>query len=141
MTASAPRRSRSAYHRISASPTRWAASSASTSSQEPGKRTTPNFISAAGSSQLDLVVLDEGVRQQLLAHLVELGDVLHVELHQAPDVDVTHALEAQRRQRPLHGLALRVEDPRLRPDQDARPHSVAPVRSSQAENGSPARRS
>src|SRR3954449_6102832 len=49
MTASAPRRSWSAYHRSSASPTRWAASSASTSSQEPGKRTTPNFMTGSRS--------------------------------------------------------------------------------------------
>src|SRR3954453_15567334 len=128
MTASAPRRSRSAYHRISASPTRWAASSASTSSHEPGKRTTPNLKGLppqgiqpcvligttgirpveTGLLQLDLVVLDQRVRQQLLAHLVELGYVLHVQLHEAPDVDMTHALEAQGGKRPLDGLALRV---------------------------------
>ena len=61
--------------------------------------------------------------------------------HEPADVHMTDALEAQGRQRPLDGLALRVEDPRLRPDQDPRPHSPAPVRSSQAENGSPANRS
>src|SRR3954471_11726088 len=44
MTASTPRRSWSAYQSSSASPTRCAAWSASTSSQEPGKRTTPNFM-------------------------------------------------------------------------------------------------
>src|SRR5256714_6525693 len=43
MTASTPRRSRSECQRSTASPTRRAASWASTSSQEPGNRTTPNF--------------------------------------------------------------------------------------------------
>ena len=85
---------------------------------------------------LDLVVLDQRVGQQLLAHLRQARRVLHVELHQPPDVDVAHALEAERRQRPLDGLALRVEDPGLGADQDPRPHGA--TRSSQAENGSPA---
>src|SRR3954453_3277622 len=44
MTASTLRRSWSAYQSSSASPTRCAAWSASTSSHEPGKRTTPNFM-------------------------------------------------------------------------------------------------
>ena len=54
-------------------------------------------------------------------------------------MDVLHALEAERRQRPLHRDALRIEDPRLRADEDARPHGA--VRSSQAENDSPVMRS
>ena len=44
-------------------------------------------------------------------------------------------VEPERGERPLDGLALRVEDPGLRPDQDPRPHAT---RSSHAENGSPA---
>src|SRR5437588_2216731 len=44
MTASTPCRSRSPCHSSTPSPTRSAASRASTSSQEPGKRTTPTFI-------------------------------------------------------------------------------------------------
>ena len=83
----------------------------------------------------DLVVLDERVGEQLLAHRRELRRVLDVELDQPPDVDVADAAEPERRQRPLDGLALRVEDPGLGPDQDPRPHAT---RSSQAENGSPA---
>ena len=110
-----------------------AAFSASTSSQEPGNWMTPNFTSGAE----DLVVLDERVRQQLLAHRRQLRGVLHVELDQPADVHVAHALEAERRQRALDGLALRVEDPGLGPDQHPRPHA-APTRSSKAANGSPA---
>ena len=53
-------------------------------------------------------------------------------------MDVAHALEPERRQRALDRLALRIEDAGLRADQDARPHSAAPTRSSHAENGSPA---
>ena len=59
-----------------------------------------------------------------------------VELDQPADVHVAHPREAERRQRPLHRLPLRVEDPRLGPDQHAGSHGA--VRSSQAENGSPA---
>ena len=132
MIASAPRRSASACQSSSASPTRRAAASASRSSHEPGNWTTPNFT-------LDLVVLDQRVRQQPLAHLADPRGVFDVELHQPPDVHVAHALEAQRGQGALDGLALRVEDPGLGPDQD--PHPQGAVRSSHAENGSPASRS
>ena len=93
---------------------------------------TPNFTSVPD----DLVVLDQRVRQQLLAHRRQLPGILDVELDEPPDVHVAHAVEPERRQRPLDRLALRVQDPRLRPDQDPRPH--ARVRSSQAANGSPA---
>ena len=51
-------------------------------------------------------------------------------------MDVADPAEAERRQRALDGLALGIEDPGLGPDQHARPHGA--VRSSQAENGSPA---
>ena len=46
--------------------------------------------------------------------------VLGLELDHAPDPHVLDPLEAERRQRPLDRLALRVEDPLLRPDQDPR---------------------
>src|SRR3954462_13134051 len=83
----------------------------------------------------DLVVLDQRVGQQLLAHRVELRLVLDVELHQPPDVDVLHTAEPERGQRALDRDALRVEDPLLRADEDPRPH--APVLASHASNGSP----
>ena len=67
----------------SASPKRRQASSASTSSQEPGKRTTPNLI-----ARHHLVVLDQRVGQQPLAHRRHLGRVLHVELDQPAHVHV-----------------------------------------------------
>src|SRR5437763_4378833 len=152
---------------MTASPTRSQASCASTSSQVPGKRRTPNFIWTAdnrrssASSGLalapprlrpcfldllgsrpsrsrgqDLVVLDQRVREQLLAHLRQPSRVVDVELDQAPDVHVRHALEAQRRQRPLDRLTLRVEDPGLRPHENAVARHGA-VRSSHASNDSP----
>jgi hypothetical protein len=42
-------------------------------------------------------------------------------------VDVLDALEAERRQRPLDRLALRVEDSLLGPDQDPRLQKLCPV--------------
>ena len=54
-------------------------------------------------------------------------------------MDVGDAVEAERGQRPLDGLALGIEDAGLRADEDARPHDA--VRSSQASNGSPRIRS
>ena len=84
----------------------------------------------------DLVVLDEGVGQERLAHLGKAVGLVHFELDQPSHPHVAHALEAERRKRALDGLALGVQDPLLRPDQDAEPQ-----RSSQAANGSPARRS
>ena len=68
--------------------------------------------------QLDLVGLDQRVREQLLAELGEPLGALGLKLDHAADPDVLDALEAERRQRPLDRLALRVEDALLRPDQD-----------------------
>ena len=67
---------------------------------------------------LDLEVLDQRVGEQLLAELGEPLGVLGLELDHAPDPHVLDALEAERRQRPLDRLALRVEDALLGPDQD-----------------------
>ena len=86
----------------------------------------------------DLVVLDQRVGQQRRTSR-RAGRVLDVELDEPADVDVAHALEAERRQRALDRDALRVEDPGLGPDEDPRPHGA--VRASHASNGSPARRS
>src|SRR3954463_877971 len=99
MTASTPRRSASACHSSSASPTRDAASSASTSSHVPGKRTTPNLTllrvavprlpvlsnPSRSSCGLYLVVLDQRVGEQPLAHLGQARRVLHVELDEPAD--------------------------------------------------------
>ena len=52
------------------------------------------------------------------------------------NVHVADPAEAERGQRALDRLALGIEDPGLGPDQHAGPHGA--VRSSQAENGSPA---
>ena len=73
------------------------------------------------SVDLDLEVLDQRVGEQLLAELREPLGVLRLELDHAADPHVLDALEAERRQRPLDRLALRVEDPLLGPDQDPRP--------------------
>src|SRR3954447_8497940 len=135
MIASAPCRSRSRCQISSASPTIRAASSASTSSQEPGNCSTPNL-----ADNLDLVVLDERIGQELLAQRLELPLLGDVQLDEAPDVYVLDALEAERRERPLDRDALRVEDARLGADQHARSHP-APVSASQSENDRPVMRS
>src|SRR3954471_17913410 len=102
---SAPCRSRSWCQSSSASPKRRHASRASTSSQLPGKRRTPNFTSRR-REQLDLVVLDERIGEQLVAHPLELRGILDVELDDPADVNVARAAEAERRQRALDRLAL-----------------------------------
>src|ERR1700712_2373191 len=132
MTASTPWRPASPCHSSCADALgmRSQARTASTSSHEPGKRMTPKRTSGGGFE--DLVILDQRVREQLLAHRRELAGVLDVELDEAADVDVGDALEAQRRQRPLDGHALRVEDPGLRPHEDARVHRHGATRASQA---------
>jgi hypothetical protein len=76
---------------------------------------------------LDLVVLDQGVGEQLLAELVEPLRALGLELDHPPDVDLPDPLESERRQRPLDRLALGVEDPLLGPDQDASLQKLSPV--------------
>ena len=90
--------------------------------------------------ELDLVVLDQRICEELLAHLLDIARVDHVELDHPPDVDVRHPLEAERGQCPLDCLSLWIEDARLGADQHARA-CHAPVRSNQAWNGSPAMRS
>jgi hypothetical protein len=76
--------------------------------------------------QFDLIALDQRVREQLLAHPLELGKRLRlviggdVDVDQAPDAGVAD-LEAEMAKRALDGLPLWVEDPRLRPNEDGRP--------------------
>ena len=84
----------------------------------------------------DLVVLDQRVGQQPLAHLGQPRGSSTSSSTSRPTCTLLTPAEAERRQRALDRLALRVEDPGLRPDQHARPHGA--VRSSQAANGSPA---
>jgi hypothetical protein len=62
--------------------------------------------------------------------------VVDVELDEPADVHVGHALEAERRQRLLDDLALRVEDALLGPHEHADARHQ-PVLCSQASNGSP----
>ena len=73
----------------------------------------------------DLVVLDERIGQQALAHRRQLPGILHFELDETADMHVAYAVEAERRERPLDDLPLRVEDAGLGPDEDARPHNGA----------------
>ena len=78
-----------------------------------------------------------------MAHVVELRRVVDVELDEPADVHVRGAAEAERREGAFDGLALRVEDPLLGPDQylGAGYSEAAPLRWSHAENGSPVMRS
>ena len=77
--------------------------------------------------ELDLVALDQGVREELLAHPLDLAAGLagvlrrHVEFDDAPDMGVAD-IEAEVAQRTLDRLPLRVENACLRSDQDGRPH-------------------
>src|SRR5207253_654233 len=89
---------------------------------------------------LDLIVLDQRVREQPFAHLRQLRRIVDIELDQATDVNVVNAVEAERRERPFDRLALRIEDALLRPDEDPGPHRT-PVRRRQLLNGSPTIRS
>src|SRR4051794_1687942 len=74
-------------------------------------------FAASSVQQSDFVVLDKRVGEQLLAHLADLGRVLHLELHEPPDAYVRGAAEAECRECALDRLALRVEDALLRPNQ------------------------
>jgi hypothetical protein len=92
-----------------------------------------------GIRPLNLEVLDQGIGEQALAHLRHTRGIVDVELDEPADVHVRDALEAERGKGSFDGLALRIQDPGLGPDQDPHPHAA--VRSSQAENGSSASRS
>src|SRR4029077_5815758 len=78
---------------------------------------------SAARAELDLVALDQGVREQLLAHPLDLSACLalvlggEVELDERSDVRSVDA-EAEVLQPSLDGLTLRVEDPALRTDED-----------------------
>src|SRR5215813_5798906 len=87
----------------------------------PGKTRTADFI----SEKLDPIILDYGIRQQLVGGSLErrfcLGlvragkfDVEHLTL-----TDTGDAIDAERFQRPFDGFALRIENPCLQSDGDA----------------------
>src|SRR5207244_1084701 len=77
--------------------------------------------------QLDLVGLDQGIREQLFAHALEIRAhllpvvVAKLEIDDAADTCGLNG-EAELLQRSLDGLSLRVEDPRLGADEHGCPH-------------------
>src|SRR3954452_6263086 len=118
MTASTSLRSWSACHSATGSPpARRTARAASTSSREPGKVMTPmrtGDLSVGGEVQFD--VLDDGVGQQRLGDLLQLGlvgravDLEHEVLALADAADTVVAQAAQCAE---HRLTLGVGDLRL----------------------------
>src|SRR3954454_13972620 len=79
------------------------------------------------SQRLALVVLDQRIGADVLEDLPELLRIVGLQLDHPPDVDVADALEAERRQRPLDRLALRVEDALLGADQHSCLQKLSPV--------------
>ena len=90
--------------------------------------------------ELDLVVLDSGLASSFSHISSSCAGSSTSSSTMRPTWTLRDAREAERRQRLLDGLALRVEDARLRADQHARAHQAA-ARSSQDWNGSPVIRS
>ena len=75
----------------------------------------------------DFVILDERVRQQPLAHALDLGACLiGIRRLELEIDDAAHPCladrEAELAERALDSLPLRVEDPLLRPDENGGPH-------------------
>ena len=84
-------------------------------------------VGHALAAERDLVALDQRVREELLAHALELRPRLVAVVGRELDVDEpadagVGDLEAEVAERALDRLALRIEDPRLRPDEHGRPH-------------------
>src|SRR3954466_844302 len=126
MTASTSLRSWSACHSATgAPPARRTARAASTSSREPGKVSTPirtGSLSVGGEVQFD--VLDDGVGQQRLGDLLQLGLVgsaIDVEHEVLALTDAADAVVAEAPQCAQHRLPLRVGDLRLQDDVDDHP--------------------
>src|SRR5439155_13339490 len=97
--------------------------------------------------ELDLVALDQRVREQLGAHPLDLGagllgiGDLDLEIDEAADPRTVDG-EAEVAERGLDGLALRVEDARLGPHEHGRLHrSTTSGWAAYASNGIPVRRS
>src|SRR5207302_9101995 len=87
----------------------------------------------ASADLLYAVLLDDRIREELLAHvlhaLLRLGGVLRVEIqldHLAP-AHVPHLVETERAERPPDGEPLRGEDRLLQTDHDARLHAAPPA--------------
>src|SRR3954451_10210401 len=111
-----------------------------------------NSFSTAGRSghvlrELDVEALDQRVCEQLLAHALDLcagrDGVARVQLEvdEPPHARLPDR-EAEVPQRRLDGLALRVEDPGLRPHEHRRPHrSTTPGSATYASNSIPVSRS
>jgi hypothetical protein len=77
--------------------------------------------------QRDLVLLDQGVREQMTAHPLDLlargGGVRSLELkvHDTPHAGLVDG-ESELAERAPNCVALRVEDALFRPDENRRPH-------------------
>ena len=102
---------------------------ASRSSQEPGNWRTPitgplPFEEASSSVTISKSSIS-GLASSFSQSDVERVRVVGLELDQPPDPDVGDALEAERRQRPLDRLPLRIEDALLGPDQDLGLHGFS----------------
>src|SRR5207247_1713525 len=111
----------------------------------PGRR--PPRFAAGGTCQsrvrpqLDLVALDQRVREELLAHPLELGlrlgGVVRLELQLDEAADPRLAdRESEVPKRALYSLTLRIEDARLGADEHGSSHrSTISGRPMYAENG------
>src|SRR6185437_5576762 len=116
------------------------ATARSRSQFDPGNTMTALFMPSAhnqkicgkrGSSgvlkPLDPEILDHRVREQLSAHVLDLGILRalgQVELDQLARADVVDARKSQPLQRMVDGLALGVEDSGLEGDEDSRFHGL-----------------
>src|SRR5205823_2550695 len=98
---------------------------------EPGKTTTPHWNAAAAAgvgertvielslAHRDCVLFDDRVRQQLPAHLADLGlprAGRQVQLDVLAHVDVLDGIEAETVKRVLHHGSLGIQDRRLEAD-------------------------
>jgi len=69
-----------------------------------------------------LILLDQRVGEQALAHLRQRSRVADLELDQPSDPHCAHAIEPERREGALGCRPLRVEDAGLGTNEDARVH-------------------
>src|SRR5215210_453686 len=111
-------------------PSAVSAHAASRSSFDPGKTRTPTrglSISAIAMIQLDLVAFDQRIREQALAHALDLRaggrrrGCVHLDVDQAADSSLADG-EAEVAERALYCLTLRIADPRLRSHEHGRLH-------------------
>src|SRR5258706_6233848 len=82
--------------------------------------------------ELDGEVFDDGVAEEAGAHLAHSTprvfgpEAVQLDVHDLADAHVLHLREPQRGQGALHRDALRIQDARLQPDEDAGPHDTPP---------------